>query len=157
MDVAREQERAYASLIADMRLALLSEIGARSIYDHLRRRSSDPELHALLTRLNQAGAESVSRLQGLIRDMGGQPKKTSLRRRALARGLAMASRVTGRRVVLRICLNAEETVGRWYGAYAGFLLQLGHAERARVCQELQTVKRVHAQALGAWVSNMSRE
>ena len=34
MDVAREQERAYASLIADMRLALLSEIGARSIYDH---------------------------------------------------------------------------------------------------------------------------
>lgn len=155
-DAPPELQRSYASLMKDMRLALLSEIGARAIYDHMRRRAGDPDLEELLTRLNQTGAESVARLQALIRDLGGRPRRTSFRRRALARALAMSSRVTGRRIVLRICLHAEETVGRWYGAYAQFLLRLGDVERARTCEELRRVKRVHAQALGAWVSNMRR-
>jgi len=149
-------ERAYASLVEDMRLALLSEIGARSIYDHLGRRVKDPELKALLARLNLEGVESVARLQALIRGLGARARRTSFRRRALARLLAMASRLTGQRLVLRICWNAEETVGRWYASYAQFLLRLGDLERAQECEALRRVKRSHAQALEAWVANMGR-
>ena len=148
--------RAPRSLLKDMHLALLSEIGARAVYDHMRKRAGDDELAALLARLNLDGAESVARLQRLMRELGGRPRRTSFRRRALARALAWSSRVTGRRLVLRICMNAEETVSRWYGEYARFLARIGATEQARVCQELQQVKRAHAQALGAWVTNMAR-
>ena len=85
--------RSRASLVADMHLALLSEIGARSIHDHLRRVVRDPALQALLARLNEEGQEVVAALQDLIRSMGGRPRKTSFRRRVLARCLALASRV----------------------------------------------------------------
>jgi len=149
-------ERAYSSLLKDMHLTLLSEIGARSIYDHLGRLTRDPELRALLRRLNQEGAESVRQLQELMRGMGGRPRRTSLRRRALARVLALSSRVLGARLVLRLCQNAEETVGRWYADYGLFLARIGDVERARECETLAVIKRLHSQALGAWVTNLRR-
>lgn len=149
-------ERAYRSLLRDMHLALLSEIGARSIYDHLGRIARDPELRAVLERLNHQGAESVTRLRELMIGLGGRPRRTSFRRRALARALSWTSRVTGMRPALRICQNAEETVSRWYAEYEIFLARIGDAERARVCGELARVKRLHSQALGAWVSNIHR-
>lgn len=149
-----ELAKARASLVRDMKLALLSEIGARSIYDHLRRHVRDEELRAVLVQLNEEGAESVRRLRELVQELGGRPRRTSFRRRALARALALASRVIGVRIVLRICLNAEETVGRWYQQYALFLLRLDDPERARVCQDLARVKQTHAQTLGAWVTNL---
>ena len=139
-----------------MHLALLSEIGARSMYDHLSRRARDPALRALLERLNLEGADTVGRLRELMLGMGGRPRRTSRRRRALARLLALASRVVGVRPVLRVCHNAAETVSRWYGEYALFLARLGDHERARVCERLQGVKRLHAQALEAWVSRIPR-
>jgi hypothetical protein len=148
--------RSYRSLVKDMHLALLSEIGARSIYDHLRRAVRDQDLAALLARLNEEGAASVAGLQELMRGMGGRPRRTSFRRRALARALALASRVTGVRPVLRICHHAEETVGRWYVEYRQFLLLLGDEGRARTCDELAHVKRRHAQALGAWITNIAQ-
>ena len=149
-------DASHRALVRDMKLALLSEIGARSIYDHMGRRVRDEELRGVLAHLNEAGAESVRRLRELMIDLGARPRRTSFRRRALARGLAFASRVIGVRVVLRVCMNAEETVGRWYREYAHFLLNLEDPERAQVCQELATVKQQHAQALGAWVSNLRR-
>ncbi len=154
--VPLELSSSYRSLLRDMHLALLSEIGARSIYDHLRRRIRDPELNSLLERLNESGKDSIQRLQDLIRGMGGRPRRTSFRRRTLARVLALTSRITGYRFVLRVCLNAEDTVGRWYAEYASFLARLGDSERALICEELCQIKRAHAQALGAWVSNMAR-
>jgi hypothetical protein len=147
---------AYRSLVADMRLALLSEIGARAIYDHLGRRLPDGELRSLLAHFNDTGTESVARLRDLMIGLGARARRTSLRRRALARGLALASRFTGRRLVLRICMNAEQTVGRWYAEYAIFLLRIGDRPRAQVCSELAEIKRRNAQVLSAWVDNLVR-
>lgn len=149
-------DRAYRSLLKDMHLALLSEIGARSIYDHLGRIARDPELSAILERLNQQGADSVARLRELMQGMGARPRRTSFRRRAMARALAWASRLTGMRPALRICQNAEETVSRWYAEYEIFLTRIGDTERARACGELARIKRLHAQALAAWVANIRR-
>ena len=58
-----ESDLAHAqrSLVRDMHLALLSEIGARSIFDHLARRVSNPELQAVLATLNEEGAQVVGR------------------------------------------------------------------------------------------------
>jgi len=139
-----------------MKLALLSEIGARSIYDHLGRFVRDVELRALLAKLNEEGVDSVAELQALMRSMGAKPRRTSFRRRALARLLALSSRVVGPRIVLRICHNAEDTVSRWYGDYQNFLLSLGDHERAEVCGRLAVTKRLHAQALAAWIANLKR-
>lgn len=150
---AAERRRAHASLVADMRLALLSEIGARAIYDHLARHVRDEVLRGVLVQLNHEGAEAVERLQGVIASLGARPKRTSLRRRALARVLALSSRVIGVRPVLRICLHAEQTVARWYSAYAHFLLRMGDEEPARTCGELERLKLRHAQVLGAWIQN----
>jgi len=149
-------ESAYRSLLSEMRLALLSEIGARSIYDHLGRRAPEDDLQKLLRRLNVEGAESVAALRELMLGMGGRPRRTSRRRRLLARVLASLSVVIGRRIVLRICLNAEETVARWYGEYAIYLTRLGDHARARTCEELRGVKLLHAGALEAWISHMGR-
>ena len=148
------ESRAHASLLRDMHHALLSEIGARSIYDHLARNYERADLRSLLLLLNDEGADSIRQLQALMIDMGGRPRRTSFRRRALARGLALVSRGVGLRFVLRICLDAEETVGRWYTDYAHFLRELGEPERASICEELARVKSRHAQALAAWVTNL---
>jgi hypothetical protein len=136
--------------------ALLSEIGARAIYLHLARRYRRDDFQSLLLRLNEEGAESIARLQALMRDMGGRPRRTSLRRRVLARVLAMLSSVFGLRFVLRICMDAEETVARWYAEYALFLMRLGEIERARTCEDLGRVKSRRAQTLSAWVTNLDR-
>jgi hypothetical protein len=136
--------------------ALLSEIGARAIYLHLARRYRRDDFQSLLLRLNEEGAESIARLQALMRDMGGRPRRTSLRRRVLARALAMLSSVFGLRFVLRICMDAEETVARWYAEYALFLMRLGEIERARTCEDLGRVKSRRAQTLSAWVTNLDR-
>ena len=149
-------EPAYRSLLKDMRLALLSEIGARSIYDHLGRRAPQDELQRLLRQLNVEGAESVAVLRDLMLGMGGRPRRTSRRRRLLARMLAWLSVVIGRRIVLRVCLNAEQTVARWYGEYALFLTRLDDTARARTCEELRSVKLLHAGALEAWIGHMGR-
>jgi len=151
--VAEEHRRHYRSLTRDMHLALLSEIGARSIYDHLRRHVKDDELRRLLVKLNEEGIESVALLQELIRSMGARAKRTSLRRRALARLLALASRVIGVRIVLRICYNAEDTVSRWYSEYRHYLLSLDDVERAQTCERLAVAKRLHAQALETWIAH----
>ena len=154
--VPPELSRSYRSLLADMRLALLSEIGARSVTDHLSRRVRDPDLARLLVRLNEEGADSVTRLRRLMTSMGAQPRRTSFRRRALARALAYGSHVTGPRPVLRICADAAESLARWYAEYAQFLLRLGDRPRAQVCEDLRRVKTLHAQALRAFASNVAR-
>ena len=136
-------------------IVLATSVTSHVIYG-LRRKVRDEELASLLARLNEEGAESVARLQELMRGMGGRPRRTSFRRRALARALALASRATGVRPVLRICHNAEETVGRWYVQYGQFLRRLGDEPRARECEDLSRVKRLHAQALGAWITNIRR-
>lgn len=149
--VPKGLEGAYASLLKDMQLALLSEFGARAIYDHLSRRTRNEKLTEVLVRLNAEGAETVRRLRELMASMGARPKRTSFRRRGLARVLSYLALITGPRPVLRLCHHAEETVSRWYAEYAIFLSRLGDLERAAELQSLHTCKRLHALELSAWV------
>ena len=115
---SKELRRAYRSLVADVKLALLSEIGARSVFDHIARRARDPELATVAKELNEDGIWLVARVQELIRSMGGKPRRTSFRRRALARILVHGAPITGPRPALRLIRHAEETVARWYALYA---------------------------------------
>ncbi|MFT7676622.1 MAG: rubrerythrin [Planctomycetota bacterium] len=134
-----------------MHLALLSEFGARAIYDHMSRRTRNEKFKEVLVRLNNEGAETVRRLREVMASMGARPKRTSFRRRALARILAYVSLVSGPRPVLRLCHHAEETVSRWYAEYAIFLSKLGDLERAAEMQSLHGCKRMHAQEVLAWM------
>ena len=91
----------YRSLVRDAKLALLSEIGARAVFDHIARRSRDAELGRMAESMNREGIDLVARVQELIREMGGRPRRTSFRR-ALARLLVHGAPVLGPRRVLRI-------------------------------------------------------
>ncbi len=150
------RRRALASLEADVRIALLSEIGARAVTDHLARKVRDEDLRRLAIALNDEGRGLVAEVQQLIRDMGGQPRRTSFRRRALARALVAARHVVGLRTVLRLLLHQEETLGRWYAEYAQFLTRIGEDVRARSFEALRQAKERRAQAVATWVQNMAR-
>jgi uncharacterized protein (TIGR02284 family) len=151
-----ERRRALASLEADVRIALLSEIGARALTDHLARKVRDPDLQRLASTLNQEGIELVTELQQLVRDMGGRPRRTSLRRRALARALVAARHFIGLRAVLRLLQHQEETLARWYGEYAHYLARIGESVRAASFETLRATKLRRAEAVATWVSNMAR-
>lgn len=146
----------YRSLVRDVKLALLSEIGARAVFDHIARRSRDVELGRMAEGMNREGIDLVARVQELIREMGGRPRRTSFRRRALARLLVHGAPIIGPRRVLRIVRDAELTVGRWYAEYALFLVRLGDEERALAFEELRAAKERRAMALSAWVDNLAR-
>lgn len=156
-DTAAEAPRiSYRALARDVKLALLSEIGARAVFDHIARRARDPQLAAMATSFNREGIDFVSNVQDLLRSMGVRPRRTSLRRRALARALVMSAPVIGPRRVLRIIRDAERTVARWYAEYALFLVRAGDGERARAFEEMREHKERRANALSAWVDNLVR-
>ena len=106
--------------------------------------------------LNEDGIWLVARVQELIRSMGGKPRRTSFRRRALARILVHGAPITGPRPALRLIRHAEETVARWYAQYALFLVRIGDHERAQAFEDLRAMKIRHAQTIGAWVDNIGR-
>ena len=106
--------------------------------------------------MNREGIDLVARVQELIRGMGGKPRRTSFRRRALARVLVHGAPILGVRRVLRVIRDAEQTVGRWYAEYAVFLMRLGDEPRARAFEELRAQKERRAMALGAWADNIVR-
>lgn len=144
------------ALIREVKLALLSEIGARAVFDHLDRKARDRELAAMAQGFNREGVDLVDTLQRFLRQAGAKPRRTSLRRRALARGLVALAPVLGSRRVLRIIRDAEQTVARWYGHYALFLVQGGDPAWAETFAELQGIKMRRADAMGAWVDNLAR-
>ena len=154
--VCQDRRRAYRSLIRDVKLALLSEIGARAVYDHIERRTRDEELARFAGEMNAEGVEIVARVQDLLRGMGARPRRTSFRRRALARILVHGARVTGVRPVLRLIRHAEETVGRWYADYALYLVRIGDHDRARAFEDLRAKKQRRALVLGSWVDNIAQ-
>jgi len=138
-------------LLDDMRLALLSEFGARAMYGHLSRTRRDPELAALLARFCVEEDEQIAKLRALMTALGARPAATSRRRRLAAWLLHLAGRVGWRRFALRLCLESEETVARWYAHYAVHLARTGRAEEARACETLGLTKHRHALALQAWI------
>lgn len=146
-------EDARRALIADMELALRSELGARTLYPLLRRRTSDPELRNVLERMAADERELVQRLRALIQGLGGHPRKRSFRRWLASWAIACATLPFGLRFALRLSQDAESAVARWYGAYRDHLRSSGDAERARACEGLLETKLLHAQWLDTWVQN----
>lgn len=141
------------ALVADMELALRSEIGARTLYPLLRRRTADPELRGVLERMALDEQELVARLAALIEGLGGRPRRKSFRRWLAGWVIASGTLIFGLRFALRLCQDAEAAVARWYGAYRDHFAQMGDAERARTCDELVCTKLLHAQWLETWVHN----
>lgn len=140
-----------AIVLADMREALLSELGALATYRRLSRRTQDEELAGLLHAFYRDELRQVAVLRGLMRDLGGRPRRGSMRRAVAARLLSASARLYGPRFALRVCMEAERSVSRWYTRYANVLARSGERDAARRCMELATTKWNHATALQAWV------
>ena len=141
----------HGALIADMRLALLSELGARAAYRGLARREKKEELARLLEQLWQEEKEQVERLRALMTKLGARPRKRSFRRLVAAHILVVCARLFGSRFALRVCLDAEAAVSRWYAEYSHYFAQAGMLEEGLECDALALTKRRHAQILQAWV------
>jgi len=140
-----------AALLEDMRRALLAEFGSQAIYAHLRARIRQPELRGLIEMLHLDEAAQIERLRAVMLALGERPASRSRRRRMLAWALAAASPLTGRRLVLRICAEAETTASRWYAQFHEYLLAAGEAGLARECGEMSAFKLRRANALRPWL------
>ena len=143
----------HASLLHEMRLALLAEFGARAAYLDLARWLREPELERLLAGLAQESSDQARVLSETMRALGGDPPRSSVRRRLLAGALVLSTPILSRRMVLRICASAADKASRWYAYFQIHLLELGLAEQAAACARLSEVRRTHAQALEGWVLN----
>jgi hypothetical protein len=141
----------HDALLADMHLALLAEFGAQAMYGYLSRNSGDVELAGLLSRFHAEEADQIERLRSVITALGGRSPRRSRRRRFAAWLLSLTTWVGGQRLALRLCLESEETIARWYAHHAVYLGEAGLADHARTCGALSVTKRRHAQALQAWV------
>ena len=141
------------ALVDDMQLALRSELGARTLYPLLRRRTSDPELRRVLESMTEDEHELVRRLGALIVKEGGKPRTRSFRRWLASWCIAAGTLFFGLRFALRLSQDAESAVARWYGTYRGYYLEQGDEESARACDDLVRMKLRHAQWLETWVEN----
>ena len=153
IDSPREGALSDPGLLREMSVALLAELGARRMYQRLARWERDRELAQLLLGFEAEEQVQVRTLSKLIADLGGKSKTSSLRRNLLADSLALTTRCGMRRIVLRICAQAEDQRARWYMHFGEVLLQLGRPAQAQICGQLALTKRRHALALQAWVDN----
>lgn len=143
--------RARAELLEDMHRALLAEFGAQAIYAHLARKLAAGDLQGLVIELHAQQAAQIERLRDAMKALGAAPPTRSRRRRVLAWALAAVSGLTGRRLVLRICAEAEATASRWYGRFAEYLAATGERELARSLSEMARYKQSRSQSLQAWL------
>ena len=141
----------HTALVEDMRLALLSEFGALVVYSRLAVCVDDDDLRAVLKELANEEQVQVRKLRGLMQRLGGYPKERSIRRWLAARGLVSCRRFFGVRFALRVCLDAEWAVSRWYAKYGTYLASVGETAEAQVCEELALTKRRHSRVLQAWI------
>lgn len=143
----------HPSLVADMRIALLAELGARSIYGQLSKRMRDAELRQVIAQFHEEESQIIATVQRLLLLCGARnvPAR-SLRRALLAWMLASSSRGRSDSLALRSCHDSELTVARWYSEYARYLGQIGARAEARTCEELAQAKIRHARILEAWMS-----
>jgi len=141
------------ALLDDLELALRSEIGARTLYPLLRRRSRDGELRRVLERMAEDERELVPRVGALVEGLGGSARKRSFRRWLASWTTFAATFPFGVRFALRLCHDAESSVARWYATYRAFFVEQGDVARARECDELAQLKTRHAQWLQTWLAH----
>lgn len=140
-----------AALLEDMRRALLAEFGAQAIYAQLAPRVMHAELRGVLERLHADLDAQISRLRAVMETLGLRPALRSRRRCLLAWALAALSPLTGRRLVLRVCAEAESTASRWYAQFHVYLTAVGELELARECADMSSFKLRRAHALQPWL------
>ena len=140
-------------LLADVREALRSELGARAAYPLLARCTRDEALRGVLRSLAAEEREQVTRVQALLVELGDQARGFSLRRTAMAWGLFLALPLVGLRFALRLCHDAEARVARWYMAQATWSTEMGLPGPAEELAALSLVKSRHAATLSAFVEN----
>jgi demethoxyubiquinone hydroxylase (CLK1/Coq7/Cat5 family) len=140
-----------AALLEDMRRALLAEFGSQAIYRHLAPRVRSAELREVLDRFHAEAPAQIARLRAAMGALGERPAVRSRRRRLLAWALAAASPFTGRRLVLRICCEAETTHSRWYAQFSEYLAAVGELALARDCAEMSLYKLRRAHSLRPWL------
>jgi rubrerythrin len=121
------------------------------MYSCLARSRRDAELSDVLAGFRAEEEEQIVKLRALIEHLGGRAPTRRWRREMAARILYGISRVVGNRLVLRLCLESEETVSHGYSDFAAHLAREGLAEEARTCEALSVTKRRHALALQAWI------
>jgi rubrerythrin len=140
------------ALARELHTALLAEFGARAIYHRLARTVRDRDLAHLLAGFESDEEQQIAELRQLMLALGLRPAARSRRRWLLAEALAAVSVVVGRGSALRVCLEAEQQRARWYAHILEFLVLRGERRFDDVLQRMTTLKQVHAQSLGAWVS-----
>lgn len=143
--------RIHPSLLANMRQALLAEMGACAIYARLARRTPDAELGEVLGQFHREECEQIEALRHLMSTLGARSKARSLPRSTAAWLIALSTRVGGMPLALRLCLESERTVERWYCEFAHYLGQSGERDLVATCEALACTKGRHARALAAWV------
>jgi hypothetical protein len=148
--------RELTALLADMRRALRSEHGAAYMYRLLRPVARDPELARVLAEMEREERELIVALRELMGRLGARTRPFSVRRTAGSLLTLGAALVLGRRFALRLCLDAELTVCRWYGEYQAFLASLGYLDAAERLGSLMTTKHRHAQILETWIEHAGR-
>lgn len=153
MSIASSGGAARRALLDDVELALRSELGARTLYPLLRRRTRDPELRRVLERMSADQRELVPRVRALIEGLGGSARRRSFRRWLAGWATFAATFPFGLRFALRLCHDAEASVARWYGTHRAFFVEQGDAERARECDTLAQIKMQHAQWLLTWLQH----
>lgn len=139
-----------------MVLALRSEYGARSYFRMSMPLMFDHELRDVLERLLVEQDLLIEQVRGLMVELGGKPRRRSFRRFVGSLVTCCVSFVLGRSIGLRICVDAEWTVARWYGQYRAYFLQCGEVRHAALCAELATTKQRHARVLETWLANSRR-
>ena len=149
-------EPARARLLDEMYGALRSEFGARTAYASLAWRLSGTELERVLRRMHSEEEEVIADLRNILRELGGNPRRSSLRRWLAAWGLTLTTYLTGSRFALRTCGEAEVAVSRWYREIERNFAEGGDNETAGRFGHLSRLKQLHAQTLETWVENLPR-
>ncbi|MBM3989694.1 MAG: hypothetical protein FJ298_01670 [Planctomycetes bacterium] len=131
--------------------ALRAERGALAAYRRLAGYVRDAELARVLATFVEDEQRQIEELLATTRALGIEPVRPSLRRALLAELLAATVWLGARHMVLRLCLDAEETRARWYGHLGAFLREQGEPRFDASFARMARLKLQHARALGAWV------
>lgn len=150
------EEPARKRLLDEMSGALRSELGARTAYASLAWRLSGTELEGVLRKMHTEEEEVIETLRELLKGMGANPIRRSLRRWAAAWGLTFTTYLTGSRFALRTCGEAEGAVSRWYREFERIFAEGGDTESAERFAHISRLKQLHAQTLDTWVKNLPR-
>jgi hypothetical protein len=142
---------AHRALLAELRRALRSEIGARAMYGLFARRRDDAELAAVLVVFHDEERDQIERVCDLIRVLGARARARCLRRELFACALYAATFVGARAIALRACYESECSLARGYWAQAEYLDAFGLRDPARAARALSETKSRHARVLEAWI------